>query len=120
MSSSLSSFKRESGISLEMLHWKRASSHAEGRISWFFSSYGRKLGYPLELRPEPQGSSPVLTWNSGFLWSFNRGVRPHLVLRHRTPLSSRGVKGFLSHLHRDLELFLEVPQGCHTSLRVVS
>ena len=47
----------------------------------------------LDLRLEPQGSSPVLTWISGFLWSFNRGVRPCLVWRHGTLLPSRGVKG---------------------------
>ena len=32
----------------------------------------RGIGPHLELRPEPQGSSPILTWISGFLWSFNR------------------------------------------------
>ena len=123
--------------------WTRASSHVEGRVSWFFSSCGRKHGVPLklrwgsktkqnkrwgshnplvllqesqatirdvkglseflssrcsgiglhlELRPEPQSSSPVQTWITGFLWSFNMRVRPCLVLRHGTLLSSRGVK----------------------------
>ena len=33
------------------------------------------LGPHLELRPEPQVSSPVLTWISGFLWSL--GYRYH-------------------------------------------
>ena len=89
----------------------------------FLSSRCRGIGPHLELRPEPQGSSPVLTWISGFLWSFNRGVRPRLVWRHGTPLPSRGVKGvsvFLSSGHRGLGLFLKVPRGCHTSLRVLS
>ena len=45
----LSRLKREVGISLETLQWKRASTHVDGRISWFFSSCGRKLGVPLEL-----------------------------------------------------------------------
>ena len=40
--------KKEGGISLEMLQQKRASSGIEGRISWFFSSCGRKLGVPLK------------------------------------------------------------------------
>ena len=132
--------KMEGGISLKMLQGKRASSQVEGRISWFFSSCGRKLGVPLELpqrprdplvlpqeskvsmrvarclsgflssryrglgphldlRLEPQGSSPVLTWISGFLWSFHRGIRPRLLWRHGSVLSSRAVKvasGFLS------------------------
>ena len=42
----------------------------------------------LELLPKPQVSSPVLTWISEFLWSFLRGVRPCLLCRHVSPLSS--------------------------------
>ena len=49
VSSTLSCFRRERGISLETLLWKRASSRVEGRISWFFSSSGGRLGVPLEL-----------------------------------------------------------------------
>ena len=89
----------------------------------FLSSQCRGIGPHLKLRPEPQGSSPVLTWISGFLWSFNRKVRPHLVWRHGTPLPSRGFKkvsGFLLNGHRGLGLFLELPRGCHTSLHVLS
>ena len=47
----------------------------------------------LKLRWGTQHSSPVATRISGFLLSFNRGVTPHLVLMHGTPLSSRVVKG---------------------------
>ena len=57
------------------------------------------------------------------LWSFNRGVGPHLVWRHTSQLSSQAVKiesGFLSSSHWELWLSLEVPQGCHTSHRVWS
>ena len=147
-----------------MLQWKGTWSCIERRISWVFSSWGRKLGVPLqllqgpqgptcvasgksslhssckgalgiplqlvqgigphlELRLEPKCSSPVLTWISGFLWSFNRGVRPHFMWRHGTPLPSRGVKGlsgFLSSWHKNLGLFLEVPRCCHTSVYVLS
>ena len=46
----LSRLKRQGGISLKMPQLKRASSRVERRISWFFSSCGRKLGVPLELR----------------------------------------------------------------------
>ena len=46
-------------------------------------------GPNLELRPQPQTSSFLLTWISGFLWSFHREVRPRLLLRHASPLSSR-------------------------------
>ena len=49
MSSSLSSSKRERGISWEMLQRKRASSRVEGRILWFLWSNGRKLRVPLKL-----------------------------------------------------------------------
>ena len=55
MSSTLLRLKREGGISLETLQQKRASSGIEGRISWFFSSCGRKLGVPLKFRRGPQG-----------------------------------------------------------------
>ena len=41
----------------------------------------RVLGPHLELRPEPQDSSPVLTGILVFLWSFSKGLRPHLVWR---------------------------------------
>ena len=119
--------------SLSMPQQKRDSSRIEGRISWFFTSCGRKFGVPIELlwgskgpahvasgesslheifegplriplqsvlgpmsssglRTEPEGSYPVLTWISEFLWSFNRGVRPRLMWRHASLLSSRAVQ----------------------------
>ena len=60
--------------------------------SGFLSSGFCVLSPYLELRPEPQISSPVVTWRiSEFLWSFNSGVRPHLVWRPASPLSSRAV-----------------------------
>ena len=92
-------------------------------LSGFLSSWCKGIGPHLVLRMEPQGSSPVLTWISWFLWSFNRGVRLRLVWRHGAPLLSRcvkGVSGFLSCWRRDMGLFLEVPQGFHTSLHVWS
>ena len=48
----------------------------------------------LELRREPQGSSPVLTWVAGCVRHFKQGVRSRRVWRHGTLLSSRVVKGF--------------------------
>ena len=45
----------------------------------FLCNRCRGQGPHLELRPEPQGSSPVLTWISGFLWSFNSGASPRLA-----------------------------------------
>ena len=47
-------------------------------LSGFLSSRCWGQGPHLELRPESQGYSPVLTLTSGLLWSFHRGVRPRL------------------------------------------
>ena len=57
-------------------------------LSGFFSSWCWGLGPHLQLRPEPQSSSPGLTWILGVLRSFNRVVSPCLVWRHARPLSS--------------------------------
>ena len=54
----------------------------------FLCSRCQGQGPHLKLRPEPQCSSPVLTWISRFLWSFHRGVRPRLMCRHASLLSS--------------------------------
>ena len=61
-------------------------------LSGFHSSWCRGLESHVEVRPETQGSSSVLTWISGSLWRFHWGVRHCLVLRHGTALPSRGVK----------------------------
>ena len=49
VSSTLSRFKRERGVSVQTLLWKRASSHVEGGISWFILNCGGKLHIPLKL-----------------------------------------------------------------------
>ena len=49
---------------LEMPQWKRASSHVEGRISWFFLSCGKKVGVPLELQLGFQGPAHVASGKS--------------------------------------------------------
>ena len=92
-------------------------------FSGFLSSRYQVLGPHLELRPQPQGSYKLLTWISRFLWSFHRGVRPHLQWRLASLLSSPAVTvvlGFLASCHSDLQLSLKVPQGCHTCHRVLS
>ena len=64
------------------------------------------------------GSSPVAMGIARVLSSFNRGLRRRLILRHRTLLSSKvvkGVSGLLSSSGRKLGLFLEVQQGSQTS-----
>ena len=55
MSSTLSSSKRERGISWETLQRKRASSRMEQRISWFLLSCVGKLRVPVELHGDLRG-----------------------------------------------------------------
>ena len=81
------------------------------------------LGFPLlsmpglrpcvELVPEPEDSSPGLTWILGYLWSLTRGVSPRLECGHASALSSRAVAAvsrFPSLGSRDLWLSLEAIQ----------
>ena len=42
----------------------------------------------VESVPEPEDSSPVLTWILGYFWSLPRGVSPRLYWRHARALSS--------------------------------
>ena len=56
----VSTFKRERGIALEMLHWKNASSRDDRGTSWFFSSCGRIL----KLLQGTQGASLGAPGNS--------------------------------------------------------
>ena len=51
-------------------------------LSGFLCIHCWGQGPHVEVRPEPQGSSPVPTWISRFIWSFHRGVRPRLVWRY--------------------------------------
>ena len=74
------SFKRERGISLETLHWERASSRIEGRIPWFSSRFGRKFGVPLVLQCGPQGPTCIASGKSGLISSCNG----HLGIPHKS------------------------------------
>ena len=49
-----------------------------GGFSGFRSRRCRGLRSCVELVPEPDDSSPVLTWILGYVWSLPRGVRPPL------------------------------------------
>ena len=55
-------------------------------------------GPNLEIRKEPQGSSPFRTQIAGSLQCWDRRVRPHLVWRNVSPLASRVVHGVTGHL----------------------
>ena len=64
----------------------------------------------VEVVPEPEDSSPVLTWILGYFWSLPRGVSPRLEWGHARALSSRDVAAvsrFPSRASRDLWLSLE-------------
>ena len=64
-------------------------------LHWFWCK-GR--GPHLQVRQEPQGSSPFQTPIAGSLQTWDRRVRPRPGLRHGTPLASGGVHGVRGHL----------------------
>ena len=91
-----------------------------GGLSGFLSRRCWGLRPCVESVPEPQDSSPVLTWIFGYFWSLPRGVSPRLEWRHRRALSSRdgaAVSCFPSSGSRNQWLFLEAfPQRFPTRL----
>ena len=79
-------------------------------LSGFLSPRCRDLRPCVELVPEPEDSSPVLTWILGYFWGLPRGVSPRLEWGHARALSSRAVAAvsrFPSRGSRDLWLSLE-------------
>ena len=79
-------------------------------LSGFFSRRCRGLRPCVESVPEPEDSSPVLTWILGYFWSLPRGVSLRLKWGHARALSSRAVAAvsrFPSRGSRDLWLSLE-------------
>ena len=71
-----------------------------GGLSGFLSRRSRGLRPCVESMPEPEYSSPVLTWILGYFWSLPRGVSPRLSGR--------------MHVRLPPELW----QQCHASRRV--
>ena len=81
-----------------------------GGLSGFLFRRCRGLRPCVESVPEPEDSSPVLTWNLGYFWSLPRGVSPRLECWHASALSSRAVAAvsrFPSLGSRDLWLSLK-------------
>ena len=86
----------------------------------------------VESVPQPEDSSPVLTWILGYFWSLTRGVSPRLEWGHARAISFRAVaavSGYPSLGSRDLcfpsrlssRLSHEAnQQGCPTCHRGVS
>ena len=99
-----------------------------GCLSVFLSRRCRDLRPCVESVPEPEDSSPVLTWILGYFWSLHRGVFRRLEWGHACALSSRAEAAdsrFPSRGSRDLWLSLEAfprgfPQVCTTCHRGVS
>ena len=104
-----------------------------GGLSGFLSRPSRGLRPCVESVPEPEDSSPVLTWILGYFCSLPRGVRPRLEWGHARALSSRAVaavvtipfawikrsvafpRGFPTRISHEA-----FPQGCPTFHRGVS
>ena len=86
-----------------------------GGLSGCLSHRCRDLRPCVESVPEPEDSSPVLTWVLGYFWSLPRGVSPRLEWGHARALYSRAVAAvspFPSRGSRDLWLSLEAfPRG---------
>ena len=101
MSSTVSNFKREQGIFLEMLQQERASSLDVGGPSGFsrvvagFSSYYVEIREPLELPQVSPISIRGARRSWGLLSSYCSENRPHLGLCPETPCSSPVATGIL-------------------------
>ena len=81
-----------------------------GGLLGFLSRRCRGLRSCVELVPEPEDSSPVLTWILGYFWSLRRGASPRLEWGQARALSSRAlaaVSCFSSRGSRDQGLSLE-------------
>ena len=91
-----------------------------GGLSGFLSRRCRGLRPCVESVPEPEDSSPVLTWILGYFWTLPREVSPRLEWGYARSLSSRAVAAmsrFPSNGSRDLCLSLKVfPRGIYTRL----
>ena len=86
-----------------------------GGLSGFLSRRCRGLRPCVEMVPEPEDSSPVLTWILGSFWSLPRKVILHLECGQGHAISSRAVAAvsrFPLRGSRDLWLSLEAfPRG---------
>ena len=91
-----------------------------GGLSGFLSRQCRVIRPCVDSVPEPEDSSPVLTWILGYFWSLPRGVSPRLEWGHARALSFPAVAAVLRfpspgsrHLCISLEAF---PRGFPTRL----
>ena len=113
-----------SGTCSGALRKRQSTCELLGCLSGFLSRRCRGLRSCVESVPEPEHSSPMLTWILGYFWSLPRGVSPRLEWGHARAISSRAIEAvshFPSRGSRDLWLSLEAfPQGCPTCYSGVS
>ena len=99
-----------------------------GGLSGFLYRRFRGLRPCVESLPEPEYSSPVMTWILGYFWSLPRGVSPHLEWGHARAHSSQAVAAGHASLRVDQGICRfpsrlsheAFPQGCPTCHRDVS
>ena len=112
--------KGTSGTHTEDLRKCQSPGELCGGLWGFLSRRCWGLRPCVESVPEPEDSSPVLTWILGYFWSLPRGVSPRLELGHALALSSRAVAAmsrFPSRGSRDLWLSHQAfPRGFPTGL----
>ena len=68
-------FNWEYDIALHEMQGKQASSPGVGYVSWVFSSYGRNMGYILELQRGWPFETPLCSVKSGLLSSYDGHLR---------------------------------------------
>ena len=68
-------FDWDPGVALQAMQGNRASSPAEGDVSWHFSSCGRNPGYIFELQRGWPFETPLCSAKSGFLSSYDGHLR---------------------------------------------
>ena len=98
---------RTSGTCSGSLRKGQSPCELLGGLSGFLSRRCHGLRPWVESVPEPENSSPVLTWILGFFLSLSRGVSPPHERGHARALSSRAVAAvsrFPSRGSRDLWL----------------
>ena len=91
----------------------QSPSELLGSLLGFLSRQCSGLRPCVESVPDPEDSSPVLTWILGYFWSIPKGVSPRPEWGHARALSSRAVAAvsrFPSRGSRDLWLSLEAFQ----------
>ena len=112
--------KRTSGTRSGGLRKGQSPCELLGGLTGYLSPRYRGLRPCEKSVPEPEDSSPVLTWILGYFWSLPRGVSPRPEWGHARALSSRAVAA-VSHFpslgSRNQWLFLEAfPRGFPTRL----